>query len=61
MFRWWGDIIVAINGEPIADMDNLIAYLVDKTRPDEEASLEVLRGGETRETIRVTLGTRPVL
>ena len=61
MFRWWGDIIVAINGEPIEDMDDLIAYLIDKTRPDEEASIEVLRGGETRETIKVTLGTRPGL
>ena len=61
MFRWWGDIIVAINGEPIADMDNLIAYLIDKTRPDEEASIGVLRGGGTRETIRVPLGTRPGL
>jgi len=28
MFRWWGDIIVAINGEPIEDMDDLIAYLI---------------------------------
>ncbi len=56
-----GDIIVAINGEPIEDMDDLIAYLIDKTRPDEEASIEVLRGGETREMIKVTLGTRPGL
>ena len=60
-FPLGGDIIVAINGEPIADMDNLIAYLIDKTRPDEEASIGVLRGGGTRETIRVPLGTRPGL
>jgi len=60
-FPLGGDIIVAINGEPIEDMGDLIAYLIDKTRPDEEASIEVLRGGETRETIKVTLGTRPGL
>ncbi len=60
-FPLGGDIIVAINGEPIEDMDDLIAYLIDKTRPDEEASIMVLRGGETRETIKVTLGTRPGL
>ena len=60
-FPLGGDIIVAINGESIEDMDDLIAHLIDKTRPDEEASIEVLRGGGTRETIRVTLGTRPGL
>ncbi len=60
-FPLGGDIIVAINGESIEDMDGLIAYLIDKTRPGEEATIEVLRGGETRETIKVTLGTRPGL
>ena len=60
-FPLGGDIIVAINGQPIEDMDDLIAYLIDKTRPGEDATIEVLRGKETRETIKVTLGTRPGL
>jgi 2-alkenal reductase len=54
-----GDVIVAIEGAPIRDMDDLIAYLVSKTRPGDRVTLEVLRDGNSQETLEVTLGKRP--
>ena len=53
-----GDLITAINGDPISDMDELIAYLVEATRPGDVATLTVLRSGTFVE-IPVTLGVRP--
>ncbi len=53
-----GDIVVAIDGNPVSGIDDIIAYLVSNTRPDQEITLDVLREGE-REAIKVTLGTRP--
>ncbi|MBN1286033.1 MAG: trypsin-like peptidase domain-containing protein [Anaerolineae bacterium] len=57
VYQVGGDIIVAINGEPVPHMDALIAYLVEKTQPGDEATLEVLRNGKTQ-TLTVTLGER---
>ncbi len=53
-----GDIIVAINGEFVDTMDELVGYLVVNTRPGDEVMLTVVRGDETLE-IPVTLGERP--
>ena len=53
-----GDIIVSIDGQPVEGIDDIIAYLVGHTRPDQEITLEVLRE-ESREEVQVTLGTRP--
>lgn len=55
-----GDIIVSINEVATAEMDDLISYLIDNTRPGDEVALEVIRG-EERQNIKVTLGTRPSL
>ncbi len=53
-----GDIIVAINNQYIANMDELLAYLVTKTRPGDTVSLLVVRGSETLE-LPLTLEARP--
>ncbi|MBI5931444.1 MAG: trypsin-like peptidase domain-containing protein [Chloroflexi bacterium] len=55
--RVGGDIIVAINGVFVNDLDELLAYLVENTKPGDEITLTVVRGGQTIE-IPVTLGTR---
>ena len=55
-----GDVIVSINDFPTNEMDELISYLIDKTRPGDEVALEVIRDGE-RQSIKVNLGTRPIL
>lgn len=53
-----GDIIVAINGNYVANMDELATYLNASTRPDERVTLLIVRNQSTFE-ISVTLRTRP--
>jgi len=45
-----GDIVVGVNGEPVADYDDLYNAL-DGRKAGEEVTLQVLRNGETREVI----------
>ncbi|MDX1614353.1 MAG: PDZ domain-containing protein [Candidatus Promineifilaceae bacterium] len=53
-----GDVIVAIDGEPIRGMDDLITYLARNTQVGQNVDLTVIRqGAET--TVPVTLGARP--
>ncbi len=52
-----GDIIVAINGEPIRSVGELFAEL-ESTRPDDDAVLTVLRGSAT-ENLAIRLTERP--
>ncbi|MCI0712417.1 MAG: trypsin-like peptidase domain-containing protein [Chloroflexi bacterium] len=53
-----GDIIIAVNGQDVSDLDELLAYLVENTSPGDTITLTVVRGGETLE-IPVVLGERP--
>jgi len=53
-----GDVIVAIDGVEVQDMDNLIVYLADHTSVGQRVTLTVLRGGAKR-SVTVTLGERP--
>lgn len=53
-----GDIITAINDEPVTGFDDLISYLFQSTNPGETVDLTVERDGET-ETLSVTLTERP--
>ena len=54
-----GDVLVAIDDVEIEDMDELITYLINNTRPGDEIEAEVIRHGGERETMTITLGTRP--
>lgn len=53
-----GDIIVAINGEFVHNMDELVNYLVIKTKPADMVELMVVRGEQTL-NITLTLDARP--
>lgn len=53
-----GDIVVAINGFSIRDIDDLVAYLVENTSPGDRVVLTIVREGETLD-LDVTLGVRP--
>ncbi len=53
-----GDIIIAIDGEPLANFDELLGYLVSNTSPGQEVVLTILRDGEEME-VPLILGTRP--
>jgi 2-alkenal reductase len=53
-----GDIVVAINGTLVRDIDDLLAYLVENTSPGDVVVLTIVRGDQTLD-LDVTLGTRP--
>ena len=53
-----GDIVVALNGVPIRNNDDLASYLEEKTLPGQVISIAVVRG-DSQENVSVTLGTRP--
>ncbi len=53
-----GDIIVAVNGIFVRDLDQLLGYLVENTSPGDVITLTIVRGGETMD-VQVELGVRP--
>ncbi|MEJ2758357.1 MAG: trypsin-like peptidase domain-containing protein, partial [Anaerolineales bacterium] len=53
-----GDVITAIDDQPVVDMDGLIAYLVSSTEVGQTVTLQVLRDGKLQ-SIDVTLAARP--
>ena len=53
-----GDILTAIDGQPIATFDQLLSYLVTNKSPGDSVVLTVLRDGQSMD-ITVTLGRRP--
>jgi 2-alkenal reductase len=58
-YKSGGDVIVAIDGQLVREMDDLITYLVEETRPGDKVTLDVIRPDGEKESIPVTLGVRP--
>ena len=53
-----GDLITAIDGQPVTKMDDLLIYLEEHTSPGQTVHLTVLRDSQ-QQTIAVKLGERP--
>ena len=53
-----GDVVVAVNGTEIGDVDELRDYLFENTRPGDAVAMTVLRDG-SRTNVTVTVGARP--
>lgn len=53
-----GDVITAIDGQPVKSFDQLLSYLTTNKSPGDTVVLTVLRDGQPMD-ITVTLGTRP--
>jgi 2-alkenal reductase len=53
-----GDVITAINGQPVKRFDDVISYLFSSTEPGQTITLTVLRQGREQQ-LKVTLGERP--
>jgi S1-C subfamily serine protease len=53
-----GDIVIAVNGVAVRDLDQLLAYLVENTSPGDVVTLTVIRGEESLD-FAVELGIRP--
>jgi S1-C subfamily serine protease len=56
--RIGGDIITAINGQPIKTFDDVITYLARSTEIGQSVTLDVLSGGKTTQ-VTVKLAARP--
>jgi S1-C subfamily serine protease len=53
-----GDVIVAIDEQPVRKFDDLLSYLTDNTRAGQAVTLSILRDGQ-QQTVKVVLDTRP--
>lgn len=53
-----GDVITAIDGQPVKTFDDILVYLSLQTSPGQEVTLTILRDGKYQE-IKLQLGTRP--
>ncbi len=53
-----GDLIVAIDGQPVDEFEDLVTYLVRSTSVGQTVTLTLLREGR-QETVQVTLAARP--
>lgn len=53
-----GDVIIAVDGQAIKSMEDLIAYLSDHTEVGQKVTLTLLRNSEEIR-VEVTLGARP--
>ena len=53
-----GDVIIAINGQPVKTFDDLVAYLFSSTSVGQTVTLTILRDGQQQD-VKVTLEARP--
>jgi S1-C subfamily serine protease len=53
-----GDVIIAVDKQPVTGMDGVIDYLFTSKQPGDKITLTVLRNGEQKDIV-VTLGQRP--
>jgi S1-C subfamily serine protease len=53
-----GDVITAIDGQPVTTFDDLLGYLTTHKSPGETVVLTILREGQSMD-VTVTLGLRP--
>ncbi len=53
-----GDLIIAIDGRPVLQFDDMLAYLIENKSPGDQVTLTVLRGSQ-KQDILITLGKRP--
>jgi 2-alkenal reductase len=53
-----GDVVIAIDGQPVSSFDDLLIYITLNTQPGQVVTLIILRGGQQRE-VEVELEERP--
>ncbi len=53
-----GDVITAMNGQPVKTFDDIVAYLANSTQIGQTVTLTVLRDGKQQD-VQVTLAARP--
>ena len=54
-----GDIIISVEGIPMRSMEELLSYMVDNVRPDDQITLEVLSFNGQMRDVKISVGSRP--
>jgi serine protease Do len=54
-----GDLITAVDGQPVKQFDDLLVYLESNKSPGDKIALTVLRAGGQQGNVTITLGARP--
>ena len=57
-FEAGGDLVTAINGQPVTSFDDMLIYMARYTSPGDTVQLTILREGEERQ-VDLTLAARP--
>ncbi len=53
-----GDVVIAINGQPVESFDDMLVYVALQTRPGDTITLTILRNGQQKQ-IQIKLEPRP--
>ncbi|MDI6696530.1 MAG: trypsin-like peptidase domain-containing protein [Anaerolineales bacterium] len=53
-----GDVIIAVNGQPVTAFEDILIYLAMNTIPGQKITLTIIRDGKQME-VEITLGPRP--
>ena len=53
-----GDVVIAIDGQPVESFDDMLVYVALKTRPGDSITLTIIRDG-AQEDITINLEARP--
>lgn len=53
-----GDIIIAVDGQPVNSFDDMLVYIALYGKPGQEITVTIIRDGETQD-VKVTLEPRP--
>jgi len=53
-----GDLIIAVDGEPVYEFGDLLSYIVTRKAPGDQITLTIIRNGGEKE-IQLTLDKRP--
>jgi S1-C subfamily serine protease len=54
-----GDLVTAVDSEPVQQFDDLLVYLESHKSPGDKVTLTVLRSGGAEAQVVITLGARP--
>jgi S1-C subfamily serine protease len=53
-----GDVIIAIDGKPVQQFDDILVYILRDTEVGQQVTLTIIRDGR-EQSVKVTLGERP--
>lgn len=53
-----GDVIIAVNGEPVTSFEDILIYMALNTNPGQQITLTIIRNGKQQD-VQVTLAPRP--